>query len=55
MSDTPYTQGFRAGQEAERERILKLLEARSECIGKEHDYFGYCYCEEIVLIKGETK
>lgn len=26
MVDTPYTQGFRAGQANERERIIKLLE-----------------------------
>lgn len=32
MSDTPYTQGFRAGQENERERIIKLLEQEAKLI-----------------------
>jgi len=25
MSETPYTQGFRAGQETEQERVIKLV------------------------------
>lgn len=46
--------GVAEGKRLERERIIKLLEERSEC-GYEHDYNGYCFCEEIALIKGETK
>jgi hypothetical protein len=42
------------GAEAERERIIELLEARSDC-GIEHAYNGTCFCEEIALIKGEQK
>ena len=53
MSDTPYTQGFRAGQDNERERIIKLLEAQNgdwaDCICIDHIH------ELIVFIKGKNK
>ena len=38
------------GRQIERERIIALLENRSKC-SYEHDYNGYCYCEEIELIR----
>jgi hypothetical protein len=40
----------------ERERIIKLLESKSECKPESgHDWNGDCYCEVIALIKGENK
>ena len=45
---------YERGVAAERERIIKLLEERSKC-GYEHNYDGYCFCEEIALIKGKNK
>jgi hypothetical protein len=46
--------GIDQGVILEQERIIKLLEARSDC-GVEHAYNGTCFCEEIALIKGEQK
>jgi hypothetical protein len=41
---------------AERSRIIKLLESKSECKPESgHDWNGDCYCEIIALIKGENK
>lgn len=42
------------GAERERQRIINLLQERSKC-GSEHDYDGFCFCEEVALIKGDNK
>ena len=52
--DTEYTEGYLAGQQAERERIIKLLEEVSE------KYYGELTQSEaidyaVILIKGENK
>ena len=48
--------GHDRGQQDERERIIKLLESKSECRPESgHDWNGGCYCEEIAFIKGENK
>lgn len=39
--------------QAERERIIKLLE--TNCEPNDHDYNGGCNCDAIALIKGENK
>lgn len=36
------------------DRIIKLLENLSKCDYRGHDYEGFCYCEEMALIKGEN-
>lgn len=42
------------GRKQEQERIIKLLEDRSECTPmRGHDWNGDCYCEVIALIKGD--
>lgn len=62
--DTEYTKGFRAGQEFENERIIKLLEATSEnwrCCEGCCEWYNTPESEEIsnqvtvviALIKGE--
>jgi hypothetical protein len=45
MADTPYTAGFRAGLEWERERIIRLLEEADSA----------CSIWALALIEGETK
>lgn len=50
--------GIMRGREMERERIIKLLEAASDCrCSPEYgiDYDNYCYCDALALIKGENK
>ena len=54
--------GYQAGQKAERERIIKLLETEMEhalgddgkCLYVNH-YREVCNCDLIALIKGENK
>jgi hypothetical protein len=56
MSNSFWDKGFVSGAKAERERIIKLFESRSECSPiTGHDWNGNCYCEHIALIKGENK
>jgi hypothetical protein len=39
----------------ERERIIKLLAENSKCtLDGGHNQLGYCFCEAVALIKGET-
>ena len=46
--------GKQMGTYEERERIIELLESKSECKPiSGHDWNGDCYCEVIALIKGE--
>ena len=45
------TQAFTAGEEQERERIIKLLEDKNTCDGGLSS--GNCTCAAIALIKGE--
>ena len=48
--------GFDRGVRTEQERIIKLLESKSECRPESgHDWNGGCYCEEIAFIKEENK
>ena len=61
MSDTPYTQGFRAGQDNERERIIKLIEGsirECECgasVGMTYCRHNWTQTDLIALIKEENK
>jgi hypothetical protein len=57
MSETLYTQGFRAGQETEQERIIKLINdtAGEICGNSVHIINGSCLCDLIARIKGENK
>lgn len=56
MVETVYTQGFRAGQANERERIIKLLMQGEMCEGKSwHIIEDACKCEIVDLIKEENK
>lgn len=48
MTDTPYTEGFRAGLEWEKARIIKLLE---DWLNDDYADFG----DTLKLIKGEAK
>ena len=46
--------GVQHGIICEQQRIIKLFESRSQCSSiRGHDWNGDCYCEHIVLIKGE--
>ena len=39
----------------ERERIIKLLAENSKCtLDGGHNQLGYCFCEAVAIIKGET-
>jgi hypothetical protein len=58
MSDTEYTKGFRSGVAYENERIIKLLEERTNDSGSVLDETGNSIADLsdlIELIKGETK
>ena len=46
--ETEYTKGFRAGQESEQERIIKLLEELDD-----YDWIEIHTAKLIALIKGE--
>jgi hypothetical protein len=54
MSDTPYTQGFRAGQEAEQKRILELLRKDLMISSLDEKKMDEGIHWVIALIKGEV-
>jgi len=59
VSDTPYTQGFRAGQDNERERIIKIIWENAEAITNQYFYHNALIGEPtaflISIIEGENK
>lgn len=58
MEHAAYRQGVWDGEDAERERIIALLEAESDCFHVNPVVTldeRVCYCEAIATIKGETK
>jgi hypothetical protein len=58
MSETLYTQGFRAGQAAEKERLIKLLtpiRQRFQGKGPEEEIVADTLYDVIEIIKEENK
>jgi hypothetical protein len=49
------SKAYQTGKQDERQRIIGLLEALSECKAEpNHDDFGDCYCATVALLKGES-